>query len=152
MSNWGLLGIWRKRKCFVCVFLRVRWDFQAKPVHQEKEALLGEWDYQEYKETADLKDNQWELICQINFFYSFPRLLCFVSDFTFTSICLSGGSRPTRVSRGVWFVRTKGMRSHQALFKTKMMTSGQSGIISFSFSVWMEFFSTDQICDEAVRQ
>lgn len=69
------------------------------------------------------------------FFYSVLRLLCFLSDFTFTSVCLSGGSRPTRVSRGVRFVRTKGMRSHQALFKTKMMTSGQSGIISFSFSV-----------------
>lgn len=46
----------------VCVLPRVRWVFQAKLVHQEKEALLVELDFQENKGTLDLKDNQWALI------------------------------------------------------------------------------------------
>lgn len=42
----------------LCVFSRVRGVFQAKLVHQEKEALLAGWDFQENKETPDLKGNQ----------------------------------------------------------------------------------------------
>lgn len=37
---------------------RVNEVFQAKPERQEEKALLAEWEFQENKETLDLKDNQ----------------------------------------------------------------------------------------------
>lgn len=53
---------WNVMKMCMClcvfVFSRVREVFQAKLVHQEKEALLAGWDCQENKETPDLKGNQ----------------------------------------------------------------------------------------------
>lgn len=91
----------------VCVFSRVTGVSQDKPVHREKEASTVGWDCQENKETRDLKDNQWALMCHICNFLCMT-VCCDEDNHTLLSLCVSGGSWWTRISRGAGSFWAKG--------------------------------------------